>query len=92
MGKTGNPIHLNPKHKGSLTKEVGKKGLTEKALTKEIAVAKKKGDVKLEKKEVFAKNSKHWKHDGKDSREGRLHPVKTDRGEFRHKDNRKGEE
>lgn len=28
---------------------------------------------------------------GKDSREGRLHDVKTDRGEFRWKDNRKEE-
>jgi hypothetical protein len=31
-------------------------------------------------------------YQGKDSREGRLHEVKTDRGTFRHKDNRKGDD
>ena len=93
---SGHPIHINPTHKGKLTEKVGKKGLTEKNLTKEIASAKKSGNVKLEKEEVFAKNAKSFNHHstgykGKDSREGRLHKVKTDRGEFRMKDNYKGE-
>lgn len=35
----------------------------------------------------FNKNANSYK--GKDSRKGRLHPVKTDRGAFRFKDNKK---
>lgn len=91
MAKSGNPIHLNAAHKGKLTEKVGKKGLTIKNLTKGIAAAKKSGNVKLEREEVFAKNAKtKFHHGGKDNREGRLHKTKTDRGEFRFKDNKKG--
>ena len=90
-------INIKPSHKGLLTKKVGKKGLTVKALTKGIAEAKKAGNVKLEREEVFAKNAKtKFNHNaksyqGKDSREGRLRTVKTDKGDFRFKDNRKDE-
>lgn len=37
----------------------------------------------------FDPNSVSYK--GKDSREGRLHEIKTDRGDFRFKDNKKDE-
>ena len=53
-------IHIKPGNKGLLTKKVGKKGLTESALTKGIAHAKASGNVKLEREEVFAKNAKKW--------------------------------
>lgn len=45
-------------------------------------------------KEVGRKQSEEHKRTGymgKDSREGRLKEISTDRGEFRFKDNRKGE-
>ena len=58
----GGKIHINPKHKGLLTKEVGKKGLTTGNLKKEIAADKKSGNVAKEKREVFALNAKKWKH------------------------------
>ena len=51
-------IKINPKHKGLLTKEVGKKGLTASNLRKEIAHDKKTGNVAKEKREVFALNAK----------------------------------
>ena len=58
----GGKIHINPKHKGLLTKEVGKKGLTTGNLKKEIAADKKSGNVAKEKREVFALNAKKFKH------------------------------
>jgi hypothetical protein len=51
-------IHIKPSHKGLLTKEVGKKGLTASALRKGIARDKKSGNVAKEKREVFALNAK----------------------------------
>ena len=59
----GGGIHINPKHKGLLTKEVGKEGLKPKNLRKEIAKDKAKGNVAKEKREVFALNAKtKFKH------------------------------
>jgi hypothetical protein len=55
-----NKIHIKKANKGLLTKKVGKKGLTDKSLSKGIAKAKKSGNVKLEREEVFAKNAKNW--------------------------------
>ena len=56
-------IHIKPSHKGLLTKEVGKKGLTVKNLKKEISHDKKSGNVAKEKREVFALNAKtKFKH------------------------------
>lgn len=45
--------------------------------------------MKKDKPKVFDPHSVSYQ--GKDSREGRLHMVKTDKGEFRWKDNRKDE-
>lgn len=56
------PIKLNPANKGLLTKKVGKAGLKPSALTKEIKAAKKSGNVKLEREEVFAKNARKFNH------------------------------
>ena len=53
-----NPIHIKPSHKGLLTKEVGKSGLKPSNLRKEIAHDKAEGNVKKEKREVFALNAK----------------------------------
>ena len=56
-------IRIKPNHKGLLTKEVGKKGLTVSNLKKEIAHDKKSGNVAREKREVFALNAKtKFKH------------------------------
>jgi len=56
--KRGGGIHINPKHKGLLTREVGKKGLTVSNLRKEIARDKKEGNTAREKREVFALTAK----------------------------------
>lgn len=50
-------------------------------------------DEKANKKLAEKQSSEHIKtgYKGKDSREGRLKEVKTERGDFRFKDNRKGE-
>ncbi len=59
-------IKINPENKGTLTKAVGKKGLEVKNLKKEISSAKKAGNVKMERKEVFALNAKtKFNHPGK---------------------------
>jgi len=46
---------------------------------------------KPESKEKKYDNNQH-SYKGKDSREGRLKEVSTDRGKFRHKSNRKDED
>ena len=58
--KNQKPIKINPAHKGLLTREIGNKGLAN--LPKEIKKAKAAGDTALEKREVFAKNARQWRH------------------------------
>lgn len=59
-------IHIKPSHRGLLTKEVGKKGLSVSNLHKEIAHDKAEGNVAKEKREVFALNAKTKFHKRKD--------------------------
>lgn len=56
-------------------------------------LAKKKSEEKADHKLAKKQSEEHKKtgYKGKDSREGRLHEVKTSHGKFRFKDNRKGE-
>lgn len=52
-----------------------------------------KSDTRAEEKLAKQQSAEHKKtgYMGLDSREGRLKPTKTDRGEFRFKDNKRGE-
>jgi hypothetical protein len=59
-------IHIKPSHRGLLTKEVGKKGLSVSNLRKEIARDKASGNTAREKREVFALNAKTKFHHHKD--------------------------
>jgi hypothetical protein len=54
----GGGIHIKPSHRGLLTKEVGKAGLSAGNLRKEIAHDKASGNTAREKREVFALNAK----------------------------------
>jgi len=80
------------RHKGALHKELGvPEG--KKIPAKKLAAAAKKGG-KEGKRARLAETLKGFDHNaksyqGKDSREGRLKPVKTTHGEFRFKKNRK---
>ncbi len=53
-------------------------------------ISKRKTEMKKEQPKEFDPHSVSYQ--GKDSREGRLHTIKTEKGEFRFKDNRKGED
>lgn len=79
-------IDIKPSHKGLLHKKLGvPQG--KKIPVAKLDAAKAKGG-KLAKEANFAINAKSFNHD---NRKGRLKDVKTDRGTFRLKANRKGE-
>lgn len=82
-------INIDPAHKGLLHKELGV-AADKKIPAKKLAKAAKSSNPVEKKRAVFAENAKKWNHP-KDTREGRLSDVKTDRGEFRFKANKKGE-
>ena len=64
MKKKQNPIHINPKHKGELHKELGISE-DEKIPEKKLEKAKKDASPEDKKRIVFAENAKKFKHSKK---------------------------
>lgn len=82
-------ISIKPSRKGLLHQKLGvPQGQPIPAA--KIAKAKASTSPALRKEATFAQNAKHFNHGG-DNRAGRLSSVKTDRGAFRFKANRKGD-